>query len=378
MNQAALRTDVGTTRSSGFDAPSDRLAEARLHEVLALHFDDRHGAPFWLDRARELGFDPRREIRSISDLPKLGTFRRTWQYERPVRDFVPRTLWRDLATELVFAETGGTSGAPVRTVFSPGEFVDAFGTPFVAISERVGFPRGGTWLFVGPSGPHVIGQAARLLARMHDSHEPFGVDLDPRHARSQTPGSIGERLYVEHVIGQSLDLLGREPIDVLFTTPPLLAALGDALEPRRRDAIRGIHLGGMPVSASQLELARNSFENAVVLPAYGNSLFGILPMVDTRAGSPHVDYSPLAGRVLIDVVENRPEDGRVPLRVAVGETGRVMFTRIDRTTFLPNVLERDVATRVATPLELTEHGFARFGLRDPRPLAAISTTQGLY
>jgi thienamycin biosynthesis protein ThnN len=355
----------------------DRVAEARLHEVLALHFDERHGAPFWLARKRELGFDPRREIGSIAELPKLGPFQRRWQAERPLSDFVPRTLWRDLAPELVVAETGGTSGSPVRTVYSPGEFVDAFGIPFTAVGDRVGFPRGGAWLFVGPSGPHVIGQAARLLARMHDAHEPFAVDLDPRFARALEPDSIGARLYREHVVAQALDLLAREPIDVLFTTPPLVLAIADALPEARRGAIRGIHLGGMAIDETLSRETRRRFPNAVVLPAYGNSLFGIVPAVELDPQ--HLDYAPLSGRVILDVVvEDGARDGRSWRRASPGETGRVSFSRLDRTTFLPNVLERDLATCVATPPSLRDRGFAATTIRDPRPIEPARATRGLY
>lgn len=375
MNESTL--DPSACVRLGAIEAAGRLAEARLSEVLALHFDERRGTPFWLERRRELGFDPRREIRSLADLPKLGRFLRSWQLERPIEDFVPRALWRDLATELVIAETGGTSGAPVRTVYSPGEFVDAFGAPFSAIGDHVGFPRGGSWLFVGPSGPHVIGQAARLLARMHDGHEPFAVDFDPRFARSLEPGSIGARLYREHVVAQALDLLARERVSVIFTTPPLMLAIAAALPESRRDAIRGIHLGGMAIEPRLLRETRLAFRNAVVLPAYGNSLFGIVPAIGLDPD--HLDYSPLAGRVVLDVVVEETERGSNSWRYAApGEIGRVVFTRLDRTTFLPNVFERDVAERIATPRALRERGFAATTLRDPRPPESSTATRGLY
>ncbi len=373
---AARRTIVctGTPRKAS-------VANARLEEVLALHFDERKGSKFWLERRRELGFDPRREIRDVSELPRLGEFDRRWLLERPLYDFIPRAIHETQRTELILAETGGTTGRPVRAVFTPEEFVEAFGTPFTTVSTSRGFPFGGTWLFLGPSGPHVIGQAARLLARLHGSLEPFSVDLDPRHARAQEPGSLGEKLYRAHVVDQALDVLAREPIDVLFATPPVALALADALDAERRVAILGIHLGGMAVDPAQRARLREAFPSASILPAYGNALFGILPEPkepDWRAGETGIDYYPLDSRLHVDVAAQENDSVDITRSVKAGESGRVVLSRIDRSFFLPNVVERDVATKIVASDALRERGFGPTGLRNPRPFVAAQANRGLY
>jgi hypothetical protein len=355
--------------------------DACLCRALASHLDPDQGTPFWLDRQRALGFSIRDEVRTTADLPRLGPLDRAQLLERPLLDLLPRRL-HDRLPELILAETGGTAGRPLRAVFTPAEFEAGFGTPFFAVSEPRGFPRGGGWLFVGPSGPHVIAQAARLLARGHGALEPFAVDLDPRWARAQTPGSLGSRLYGQHVLDQALDLLAREPIQVLFVTPPLAQELAGALSATARRAIRGIHLGGLAVDGATLAALGDAFPEAVLLPGYGNSLLGILMQVDAPApradGGLDLDYYPLAGRLQVSVVREAGGVPRLDEPVAPGEEGRVVLARLDESFLLANLVERDVATRVAAPPAAQALGFAPLGLRNPRPSVAEQATHGLY
>lgn len=382
MERDSERFRAGT-RCEDRGRPRGCIANSLLEEVLALHFDERHGSPYWLDARQRLGFDPRREIHRVEDLVRFGPFDREHLTSRPLSDFIPKRLYEAHKTEFILAETGGTVGRPVRSVYLPEEFVQAFGTPFTTVSATRGFPYGGSWLFIGPSGPHVIGQAARLLARLHGSLEPFAVDLDPRHARAQEPNSLGARLYREHVLDQALDILEREAIDVLFITPPLAVALAEALSSERRERITGIHLGGMTVTSQVLRALEVAFPRAVILPAYGNSLFGILPEL-TRPepdgnGELHLDYFPLDCRLRVEVVTER-DDGTVNITraVAPGERGRVMMSRLDRSFFLPNLVERDRAIRRIATDRQVRLGFGPIGVRDPEPLANPKLVRGLY
>ena len=87
--------------------------EQRLREVLALHFDPDFGAPYWLDRRGDFSFDPRADIRVIQDLAQFGPMPQDVLAQRPVEDFIPRSL-RHRVPECVTSETGGTTGPPKR------------------------------------------------------------------------------------------------------------------------------------------------------------------------------------------------------------------------------------------------------------------------
>ena len=72
-------------------AAQDQL-DAWVREVVDWHFDPASGCPFWLDRAQQLGWDPRREIKGFSDLSRFGLFEDEWLRGGPVRRWVPRGL----------------------------------------------------------------------------------------------------------------------------------------------------------------------------------------------------------------------------------------------------------------------------------------------
>lgn len=353
---------------------SHRPADRALQRAILAHTDPEGGSPYWLERREEL-----LSIERVADLAALGPFPRAALETRPLVDFVPRALLERHRTELVLAETGGTTGTPVRATFTPGELQAAFGEPFLRASRARGFPCGGQWLFLGPSGPHVIARAARLFAHLHGALEPFTVDLDPRWVRAQE--GLATALYQEHVLAQALDLLRREQPDVWFATPPVVRALADELPPAARERVRGIHLGGLPVSAADQLRFRRDFPRAVLLPGYGNSLLGVLPEVEPRPdGRPA--YFALEGRLVVDVVLPGP-DGEPDLsRPALpGERGRVVCHRLDESFFLPNLVERDEATVAEASPRVKKLGFAPRGLLEPAPVQALIATaasEGLY
>ena len=365
------QTDI-QTRLEACEAASNEC----LERALATHLDPGAGSFFWLERQARLGFSLVDEIKSVRDLPRLEAFDRSELQTRPLSDFVPRSHWSERRS-LVLAESGGTSGRPTRCVFTTSEFQQAFGDPFLAVSRKRLFPTRLGWLFVGPSGPHVIASAAKLLARLHDSMEPFSVDLDPRWARAQEPGSLGDRLYRQQILDQALDLIEREAPGVLFTTPPLALELGRLLHGRQTEAVRGVHLGGLAVSAEAYQGIRELFPQAVVLPGYGNSMFG-LAMGGSDPEATQLDYFPLPGRLHVQVVCEASGQPNLERPLGPGETGRVVLSRLDSSFFLPNLVERDRATVVAAgPCELRA-GLSPLGVRDPHPVTERESKRGLY
>ncbi len=227
----------------------------------------------------------------------------------------------------------------------------------------------------------MIAQAARLLARLHGALEPFSVDLDPRWARAQAPGSLGEKLYREHLLAQALDVLQRERIDVLFTTPPLALELAEVLPVRARAAMRGIHLGGMALRVEDYCRLEEAFPNAVLLPGYGNSLFGILVEPNAPCGDGHerhLDYFPLAGRLHLNLAAEEGTQVMLNRSVLPGELGRVVLSRFDESFLIINMIERDQAVRIDGDEASRGLGLAATGLRDPRPIVAAQAGRGLY
>ncbi|MBX3180878.1 MAG: hypothetical protein KF886_26315 [Candidatus Hydrogenedentes bacterium] len=328
----------------------------RIQEIIALHFDPVWGSPYWLETGPHLPFEPTTDIRTRADLLRFPAFDLKELADRPVEHFIPRVFHDDLS-RFVTAETGGATGVPKRTAYAFEDFQSAFVGPFVAAAGLMDFPRNRHWLFIGPSGPHIIGKAARECARALGSSDPFSVDFDPRWYRKLAPGSMGRARYLEHVLEQAERVLNTQDIGVLFSTPPVLEALGKRLPRELRERIAGIHLGGMAAPPEFWDrLTSYWFPHAVALSGYGNTLAGLCPQVAPCENGEPV-YVPFGDRLIYELIA---ENGSTP--------GTVCFHRLDRSCFLPHVLEGDCAIRHdAIPAAAVALGFQPAGLRDPRP-----------
>lgn len=369
-------------------ARSKSPIDDRLAAVLATHFDPDEGSPYWLDVARRLGFDPREEIRAIADLPKLGWMDRSAMRDRPLMDFLPRRF-RDDPRRLIVVQSAGTLGQPLWTSYARDEFGQAFVDPFVAAARHVGFPPGGRWLFVGPTGPHVIGRAARAIALATGAHEPFTIDFDSRWARKMVAGSFAARRYLEHIVSQAMDVIAVQPITHLFSTPPVLEVLAERMSPSQRDAIRGVHYGGMPLSRQTLEwFQRERFPRAVHLSGYGNTLFGCCLELNVEPGR-ELRYFPHQHRIVFGLLNpdaaGEPGDLAVGRAVqptqclrydAVGETGTLVFSRLDETVLLANFVERD-RIRLVPPPAAAPAEFDLCGVASPQPVDAAPAKSAL-
>jgi hypothetical protein len=354
----------------------------RLRHLLELHFHPEWGSAYWLGRQERLGWDVRDRVRTLEDLWLLGPMPLEDLRTVPVRSFIPQ-VWHGQLPRFVVGETAGTSGAPCVTAYRDDEFQEAFIAPFLRVAEATGFPESLPWLWVGPSGPHIIGKVVRELARQTGSMDPFSVDFDPRWAKKLVVGSTARQRYLDHVTSQAMEVLQREEIGVLFITPPALAALTVRLTDRQREAIRGIHYGGMSLTPETVNDFRAAYPQAVHLAGYGNTLFGVVMEV-ADGHRLAMDYFPLGDRVQFHVADWAGEDPATgtwppPLR-AQGQSGRVLFHRLDESCLLVGVLERDQAERIAPSPEALALGGRAAGLRNPQvpPALAGRLHVGLY
>lgn len=347
-------------------------AEDRLRRVLRTHFDPDLGTPYWLERQRALAVDIRREIRTHDDLRILGDMSPTDLADRPLCDFVPRRFHGELAGYIV-GQTGGTTGGGVWTIYRPDEFEDAFITPFAVAARHVGFPRGERWLYIGPSGPHIIGKVVRQLSAGQGGHDPFSVDFDARWAKKLPEDSFAMRRYLAHVIEQAMRIIDTQDIGVLFTTPAVLGALGEQMSSAQRHRIRGLHYGGMELNPVVLaRFQREVFPNAVHLSGYGNTLFGCALELSTAPGRVPA-YFPFGDRLRLEVLDSR---GNAPIP---GASGVVRFTRLDESFLIVSMLERDAASIAPPPVDAPD-GFIHAGVLNPHSPVSLAPRQakGLY
>jgi phenylacetate-coenzyme A ligase PaaK-like adenylate-forming protein len=350
-------------------SPDARAAlDAHVRDMIAWHFDPATGCPFWLDFASRLGWDPRREIRTYSDLDRLAFFQDEWLRGGPVRRWVPKAY----ADRPIYVfETGGSTGVPKSRIA-----IDDFRIDYEAFSATLpdhAFPRGADWLMLGPSGPRRLRLAVEHLAQFRGGI-CFSVDLDPRWViKLIKRGQIDQaEAYKQHVVEQGLTLLKAHDIQCLFTTPKLLEALCEKIS-LRKAGVKGVFCGGTEMTPQFHRFAvEELLEGVYFAPTYGNTLMGLAVHKPREAADRYaIIYYPPAPRAMIEVVD--PDE---PTRVVgYGETGRVRLTTLTREFFMPRFLERDEAER-EPPCAL----YPWDGVRNVRPFSRFQKTvvEGVY
>jgi hypothetical protein len=343
--------------------------DAWVREVIQWHFSPETGAPFWLEWARQAGFDPRKEVRGYADLDRFGAFEDDWLRGGPVRRWVPKGL----AGRPVFTfETGGSTGVPKSRISVEDFRIDY--EQFSATLPDPYFPKGADWLHIGPSGPRRLRLAVEHLCQYRGGI-CFMVDLDPRWVIKLVKWgemAMMER-YKQHVIDQALTLLKAHEIKCLFTTPKLLEALCEKVS-LRKAGITGVFCGGTEMTPQFHRFAVEELLDGVYFaPTYGNTLMGLATHKPrTKPDDPwDIIYFPPSPRAMIEVVDpDRPD--RV---VGYGETGRVRLTTLTKEFFMPRFLERDEAEREA-PCDL----YPWDGVRNVRPFSRFQATvvEGVY
>ncbi|MBS1257450.1 MAG: hypothetical protein MAG551_00494 [Candidatus Scalindua arabica] len=315
-----------------------------LPVVISIHFDPRHGSQYWLNKEKELGINAVKEIKSLDDLKILGPMCEEDLRRYPIEHFIPK-VHLDQKDDFILGETAGTTGRPKVTAYRREEFLTAFVDWFVFIAGMRGFPSGGNWLWIGPSGPHIIGKAVGHVANRMGSMDPFSIDFDPRWAKKLQPESIGSKRYLEHVLEQALDIIETQEIDVLYTTPPVLDALALRMSFQKLMSIKGVHYGGISIGKGDYKRFKEEYyPEAVHISGYGNTLFGLCLEIE-ESSAYDLDYFPLGPRMVVKIVamdeNNRPGYERLSKEVDYEEEGQVVFHRLDESFFIPNMFERD-------------------------------------
>ncbi|MCP3978839.1 MAG: phenylacetate--CoA ligase [bacterium] len=339
-----------------------RAAEARarldehVREMVQWHFDPKTGCPFWLEKAAQWDFDPRKEVGGYDDLKILGHFEDEWLRGGPVRRWFPKGLEGKGA--YVF-ETGGSTGVPKSRI----NFED-FQRDYEIFGDNLSdatFPRGADWLMLGPTGPRRLRLAIEHLAQYRGGIA-FHVDLDPRWVGKLVKQQRFQEMeeYKAHVIHQALTILrAHDNIHCLFTTPKLLEALCEKIS-LVKQGIKGIFCGGTEMNAQFNRFAREELVPGIdFVPTYGNTLMGLAaPKPFDPADNYTVTYYPPAPRAVFEIVD--PDD--LDRRVDYGKRGRVLLTTLTREFFMPRFAERDEGDRAAPCDAYPWDGVSNLGL----------------
>lgn len=357
----------------------DKL-DAQAVETVQFHFHESTGCPFWLEKKKELKFDPLKEVKSFADIQKFPLFEDEWLRGGPVRRWVPKFYEKH---PIYVFETGGTTGIPKSRIV-----IDDFRIDYTNFSHTLPdqyFPKGSNWLMLGPSGPRRLRLAVEHLAQERGGI-CFCIDLDPRWVVKLIKKGWMEHLeaYKKHCIDQALTVLSAgHDIKCMFGTPKLIESLCQAIEAQGKSfkdtGITGIFSGGTEFTPQWTRFCVEEYfggppeESGIYMtPTYGNTLMGLACSKPVTAAENYkISYYAPQPRAVVEVV-----DFDDPMKlVGYGETGRTKLTTLTKEFFVPGFLERDEGER--------EPPYAKYpwdGISGVRPYRNIpgGTTVGVY
>lgn len=346
-----------------------RALDAHVREIVQWHFSPETGCPFWLEWAARAGWDPRADVQGFEDLHRFPHFQDEWLRDEPNERWVPKAY---AGRPFYVFETGGTTGMPKQRIGWEDQWRDyeEFGDH---LDDRY-FPRGASWLMLGPTGPRRLRLTIEHLAHYRGGI-CYHVDLDPRWVKrllAERNTEMANR-YKDHVVEQGVTILKHRKVSCLFTTPKLLEALDEKINVVEA-GITGVFCGGTQMTPQMVRfLIEEVLENrAQFVPTYGNTLMGLAcskPL--TPEDNYSITYYAPEPRAVLRVVH--PE--RTDETVGYGEWGRVELTTLTREFFMPRFLERDEAIR--------REPWGRFawdGVGEVRPFGAMqkATIEGVY
>lgn len=318
--------------------------DAYLRAAVAWHFGEQTGSAFWLRAAQTLDFDPLTDVTTFADLRRFPNLLSDLRTES-VDDLVPRGYLSagSLPPVPQIFESGGTTGAPKRTVQLPDWVAQVVRWQTEDFADG-GFVRGRGFLCMMPSGPHGVGYFSRLVSERLGSTF-HAIDLDPRWVKKLVARNAAAEVtaYVDHVVEQAVHVLRTQHIANLHTTPPLLEAMArdDEVVNLLNEKVRFMLLSGAHVDLDTLDLLGDIFPDTAITMAFGSTM--ILSQAVTRridGDGPFVFHprSPYATFWVVD-----PDSGE---QVPYGRRGQVIMNHVSKGMFLPNNLERDSAIRL--------------------------------
>jgi phenylacetate-coenzyme A ligase PaaK-like adenylate-forming protein len=343
--------------------------DAHFVEIVRWHFSPETGTPYWLDWAKQAGWNPAEEVSSFADINRFDHFDGELLRKEPHERWVPKEYE---GKPFMIFETGGTTGMPKQRI-NWDDYKHDY-EQFSATLKDEAFPPGGYWLMIGPTGPRRLRLSIEHLAQ-HRGSSCYFVDLDPRWVKKLIKNKEGEqaKAYMRHVIDQAVSIMENRRVDALFTTPKLLEALSERVS-IPESGVKGVFCGGTTMTPEYTRfLIEEVLENEVeFVPTYGNTLMGLAAhKPNLRDDNYSITYYAPQPRAVLRVVDPDSTDEIVDYDT----WGRVELTTLTREFFMPRFLERDEALRRRP---CAEYAWDGVGEVQPFRAEAEKIVEGVY
>lgn len=338
---------MSNTTQSVLDLPFGVQPDADefIQAAMEWHFNPKTGAPFWIERAKTLNFNPQQDVKTHAD---LALFPNVTDEIRDVElsKLIPRG-YGSRPDVLSVIESGGTTGAP-KALPLMADFAQLMVDRDVWIFEHYGLTHEKNWLCFSPSGPHGALEQAKRGARSYGVLA-FAIDMDPRWVKKQigTGQQKEADAYAEHLLDQAFFILKNQNIGYIRLTPPILSRIArrDDMVDLIREKVDHIHWGGASMDADARDFYSNELFPGITLAGSYGTTMALGSGGAQRFGAENADQT-IFDPTLSPYTTFGVRDVKTGETVAFGERGQLVVNHVSRALLLPNNAERDEVTRI--------------------------------
>ncbi len=347
-----------------------------IQAAMDWHFNPATGAPFWLERAKALNFDPRTDVKTHADLTLFPNVTDELR-DVAVSNLIPRG-YGPRPDVIAVIESGGTTGAP-KALPLMADFAQLMVDRDVWIFQQYGLTREKNWLCFSPAGPHGAFEQARRGARAWGVLA-FGIDMDPRWVKKQiAAGNHKEaEAYTEHLLDQATYILRTQNIGYIRLTPPILARIvrRDEMVELIQETVEYIHWGGASMDVDTRDYYRTEvFAGITLAGSYGTTM-ALGSGGAQRFGAEDADET-IFDPTLSPYTTFAVRDQRSGKPVAYHERGQLVIDHVSKALLLPNNAERDAVTRIASE-NPTQIGDSIADIAPLREFEGSKVIEGVY
>jgi len=308
-----------------------------VKSLIELHFDPKHGAPYWIKKSEKLSFDPKKDINSIEDLIHFPTADQEVLRKCPTEYFMPKRFPK---SEFDIGESSGTTGPKKRIPWHKDVTSDViqfynFNLDLWKIPKKINY------LALGPPGlyekhiQNVVQQREGLCFFI--GIEPKGMKEALAGVSALKPWKVSYLLkYLKPLNEEFNQIMKQQNIGAIISAPQMLKKYPKEIDVSNLEAVLWGGVGLTPEDYGDLKVM---YDDTKVTGWYGNIFWG--PAFNIPSHDDKLRYYPPFPYVSFEVVMPGTKKP-----VGYGARGQVMFSRIGKDFFWPNQLERDIATKI--------------------------------
>ena len=314
-----------------------------------LHFDESNGSPYWVERAKKFGINPKKDLETLESflLSEISICDENELKIRTDEYFIPKKTLKEKPIHRL-TSSGSTSGEK-KVSYWTDEGLSHNSKHLAKVAKLYGVEEKMKWIVTGPSYPAPFQPLMENLVLREMRGDLYFVPIETQHLKKKIAEIPPQELDLKKLLSipyfearlkpvwdETVKYLNTRKIDFLGTTLFMLPHLE---EQEGFENVKFVYVGGMEIPFELYKFWKNRLEQEgkKLITSYGHYIFGLFFDLPSN----ELTYYSAAPQSFLFVTEEQD-----PFKfVKYGERGRVRYLKMDE-AMLWCQQERDYAERV--------------------------------